>query len=260
MLAGTLAAVTVIPHWLVLRTDPADLGLHPDGAGRRRRAIYGASRRARGGPAATAGWAVREPVFRWYAAAFATHAAAVIIVAVHLVRSCAGTASAGFAAYATGALGALSVSGRLVLTGAVGRVPVAVVTALMFALRGAGVIVLLAAGSSSAGAVAFVLLFGLGFGVGTIARPTLMAHSFGVARYATLAGLMTLITTLATTAGPFAAGLARTLTGSYTPALVGVLVLCAAAAAPCCVQRGALVRSRQGTGPSTAVSAGVNGR
>ena len=57
-----------------------------------------------------------------------------------------------------------------------------------------------------------------------------MAHSFGVARYATLAGLMTLITTLATTAGPFAAGLARTLTGSYTPALVGVLVLCAAAA------------------------------
>lgn len=232
VLAGTLAAVTVIPHWLVLRTDPADLGLHPDGAGQAPpRHPAGRRDERAGGLAATAGWAVREPVFRWYAAAFATQAAAVIIVAVHLVPFLREHGhSAGFAAYATGALGALSVSGRLVLTGAVGRVPVAVVTALMFALQGAGVIVLLAAGSSSAGAVAFVLLFGLGFGVGTIARPTLMAHSFGVARYATLAGLMTLITTLATTAGPFAAGLARTLTGSYTPALVGVLVLCAAAA------------------------------
>jgi hypothetical protein len=103
-------------------------------------------------------------------------------------------------------------------------------------------VVLLAAGSSTAGAVTFVLLFGVGFGVGTIARPALLAHSFGVARYATLAGLVTLITTLATTAGPFAAGLARTLTGSYVPALVAVLVLCVAAAS--CLTRAAALAVR----------------
>jgi hypothetical protein len=40
-----------------------------------------------------------------------------------------------------------------------------------------------------------------------------------------------LVITLATTAGPLAAGLARTATGSYTPALVGVALLCAASAA-----------------------------
>jgi hypothetical protein len=67
--------------------------------------------------------------------------------------------------------------------------------------------------------------------VGTIARPALLAASFGVTHYATLAGLMALLTTVATTAGPLAAGLARTVTGSYTPALVAVAVLCAAAAA-----------------------------
>lgn len=117
------------------------------------------------------------------------------------------------------------------LTGAVRRVPVGVVTAGMFALQGAGVLVLLAAGSSTAGVVGFVLLFGIGFGVGTIARPALVARRFGVTRFATLAGLLGLITTLATTAGPVAAGIARTLTGSYAPVLVGILGLCTAAAA-----------------------------
>lgn len=32
VLAGVLATVTILPHWLVLRAHPADLGLHPDGA------------------------------------------------------------------------------------------------------------------------------------------------------------------------------------------------------------------------------------
>jgi MFS family permease len=32
VLAGVLAVLTVLPHALVLRRDPADLGLHPDGA------------------------------------------------------------------------------------------------------------------------------------------------------------------------------------------------------------------------------------
>lgn len=38
------------------------------------------------------------------------------------------------------------------------------------------------------------------------------------------------MTTLATTVGPLAAGLARTSTGSYTPALIAVALLCAVAA------------------------------
>ena len=136
-----------------------------------------------------------------------------------------------FAAGAAGALGALSVSGRLVLTGVVRRVPVAVVAAIhQFAVQGAGAGVRPVAGSTTWGAAVFVLLFGLGFGVGTIARPALVAESFGVARYATLAGLLGAVTTLATTVGPVAAGAARTTSGSYTPVLVALVVVCAMAA------------------------------
>ena len=85
---------------------------------------------------------------------------------------------------------------------------------------------LLAAADSMVGAAAFVLLFGVGFGAGTIARPALLAQTFGTARYATVAGVLSLVITLATTASPLAAGLARTATGSYLPVLVAVAGLC----------------------------------
>ena len=170
-------------------------------------------------------------MFRWYAAAFAAQAAAVIVVAVHLVPFLREHGhSATFAAVATGALGALSVSGRLVLTAVVRRVPVAVVAATMFVVQGLGVLVLLVAGSTTWGAVVFVLLFGLGFGVGTIARRALLAESFGTARYATLVGLLGVVTTVASTAGPVAAGAVRTATGSYTGVLVALVVVCVLAA------------------------------
>lgn len=233
VLAAVLAVVTVLPHWLVLRRDPADIGAHPDGAASpppaapdHHQAVAAASWWD------TTRWAAREPVFRWYAVAFAAQAATVIVVAVHLVPFLREHGhSATFAAVATGALGALSVSGRLVLTGVVRRVPVAVVAAAMFAAQGAGVLVLLAAGSATWAAVVFVALFGLGFGVGTIARPALLAGSFGTTRYATLAGLLTIVTTAATTLAPVVVGAARTATGTYIPALIGLVALSLVAAA-----------------------------
>ncbi len=112
----------------------------------------------------------------------------------------------------------------------------------MFAVQGAGLLVLIAAGSTAGGAVLFVLLFGIGFGVGTIARPALLAHSFGTARYGTLAGLLTLVITLATTAGPVAAGFTRTVTGSYTAVLLAIAALCAASAG-CLLRAAVLTRS-----------------
>lgn len=244
VLAIVLAVSTVLPHWLVLRRDPAVVGQRPDGAQgpplpHATPSIVPGDE-ARASLRATAAWARRQPVFRWYAAAFAAQACAVVVVAVHLVPFLREQGHSGaFAATTTGALGALSVSGRLVLTGVVRRLPVAVVTAFMFAVQGAGVLALLFAGSTTWGAVVFVLLFGIGFGVGTIARPALLAESFGTTRYATIAGLLTVIVTLATTAGPVAAGAARTLTGSYAAVWVPVLLLCAVAAA--CLWRAANV-------------------
>lgn len=234
VLAAALAVLTVLPHWVVLRRDPVDLGLHPDGAETApppHHADADVSGHATRGLQDTVSWAARQASFRWYAAAFASQSTAVIVVAVHLVPYLLEQGhTAGFAATATGMLGALSVTGRLVLTGAVRKQPVAAVAAAMFAIQGCSVIVLALAGTSRIGALVFVALFGLGFGVGTVARPALLAHTFGVARYATVSGLMALLITVAMTLGPVAAGLARTSTGTYRPILLVVGMLCGVAA------------------------------
>ena len=102
-------------------------------------------------------------------------------------------------------------------------------TAVAFAVQAIAVVVLLAAGSSRAGAVVFVLLFGLGFGVGTIARPALLADAYGSGGYATLSAMGGVAFTAAKTVGPVAAGVALTVTGSWTPVLLGLLVVTAVA-------------------------------
>ena len=91
-----------------------------------------------------------DPRFRWLTLAFAANTFAVIVVAVHLVPYLREHGhSAGFAAIATGALGALSVSGRLALTGAIRRWPVSTVTAFAFGVQAGAALLLLAAGLAS---------------------------------------------------------------------------------------------------------------
>jgi predicted MFS family arabinose efflux permease len=227
VLAGVLAVTTVLPHALVLRRDPADLGLAPDGDG---------PPRVEAAPAADGlGATVRdmwaEPRFRWLTLAFALHTLAVIGVSVHLFPFLReqGHPTA-FAAAATGALGALSVTGRLVVTGLFARIRTDRVTSGVFAVQAAAAVVLLAAPSSATAAVVFVVLFGLGFGVGTIARPALVVEAYGVARFATVSALMGLALAAAKVAGPVSVGASRTATGSYDGALVALVVVTLASA------------------------------
>lgn len=247
VLAGVLAVTTVLPHALVLRRDPADLGLHPDGAAAPPAMSSSATHRSAGGLRRTARWALRDPLFGWLTLGFAANTLAVVVVAVHLVPFLREHGHGGtFAAVAAGALGALSVTGRLAVTGATRRWPTAAVTAVAFAVQAVAVVVLLAAGSSTEGAVAFVLLFGLGFGVGTISRPALLADAYGTASYATLSALGGVAFTAAKVVGPVAAGLAVTATGSWTPVLLG-LFAAAAVASVAAARAGRLLTHRQGT-------------
>ncbi len=88
VLAAALAVLTVLPRWLVLRRDPADLGLHPDGAAGPpppHHGDAGLAQDARPRLRATASWAAKQESFRWYAVAFACQSTAVVIMAVHLV-------------------------------------------------------------------------------------------------------------------------------------------------------------------------------
>lgn len=237
VLALMLAVATVLPHWVVVRRDPSDLGLHPDGAAKPPKDLSRHRLASRTSSRELVARLTRDPVFRWYAVGFAAQAAAVIVVAVNLVPLLRQAGhSAGFAAFAAGGLGALSVSGRLVLSSAARRVTTAAAAALMFSGQGVGALLLLLHPSSTVAAVCFVVLFGMGFGVGTIARPAVTADLVGPAHFAGAASLVTVVITLSTTASPIVAGLARTATGSYAPVLAGVLVLSLVGAA--CVARG----------------------
>lgn len=245
VLAGVLAATTVLPHALVLRRDPADLGLHPDGGAAPPAQPSATADRSSGGLRRTARWALRDPLFGWLTLGFAANTFAVVVVAVHLVPLLREHGHGGtFAAVAAGAVGALSVTGRLVVTSAARRFTAAAVTAVAFAVQAAAVGVLLVAGSSVVGAVLFVLLFGLGFGVGTIARPSLLADAYGTGSYATLAALGGVASTAAKVIGPVAAGLAVTATGSWTPVLLG-LFTAAAVASVATARAGRLLTHRQ---------------
>jgi predicted MFS family arabinose efflux permease len=228
VLAGLLAVTTVLPHALVLRRDPADLGVGPDGDGPPRPR---SSPSVRTSLRRTGREVWGEPRFRWLTVAFALHTLAVIGVSVHLFPFLREQGHGlGLAAGVTGALGALSVTGRLVVTGLFSRMATLQVTAGVFALQAAAAVVLLAAPASTAAAVVFVLLFGLGFGVGTIARPALVVETYGVARYATVSALMGLALTAAKVTGPVAVGVSRTAAGSYDPALLALVVVCVASA------------------------------
>lgn len=230
VLAVVLAAGTVLPYALVLRRDPADLGLHPDGAARPVPVDEGAAQE-RVTLAGTARWASRDRRFWLLTLAFGAQTLAVAVVSVHLVPLLLERGhSVGFAAVATGSLGALSVTGRITVTGAFRRWPVSCVAAAVFAVQGLACLVLLRYGDGVTGAVAFVLFFGIGFGVGTITRPALTADTFGTTGFATIAALIGIALTVAKAAGPVTAGSLRTASGGYTSVLVLVTVACLVAA------------------------------
>jgi predicted MFS family arabinose efflux permease len=160
--------------------------------------------------AAAAGSSVREALrdraFLPLAAAFVLHGGAVGAVGVLLVSYLryAGHPTT-VAATLSGLLGILSVTGRLATTGLSKRHGMTAVTAAVLAVQAIGAAALPLLGGTVAGAAACVIAFGLGFGVATIARPAILATRYGTTRYATIAGIMALPTTLAKAGAPLAA-------------------------------------------------------
>ncbi|MGH3371933.1 MAG: MFS transporter, partial [Nocardioidaceae bacterium] len=84
VLAGVLALSTVLPHLVVLRRDPAELGLAPDGDSPGGDPSPGRHGSDPAGLRATAGMLLHDGRFRWLTLAFAAHTFAVVAVAVLL--------------------------------------------------------------------------------------------------------------------------------------------------------------------------------
>lgn len=224
VLAGLLAACAV-PQALVLRRAPADLGLHPDGAAGP--GVPGAPADAGDFSGLAGAW--RAPAVRWLTLAAVLETLAVTVVAVHLVAYLRDDGvSAGAAAAAAGALGVLSVAGRITLTVLASRIGLGRLAAAMVAGQAVGVGALLAL-PRPAGVVLFVLLFGAGFGVMTIARAALLGTYVPAAVFGAVSGGQALAANAGRVAAPLAAGALITAAG-YGPAFA-LVAACSVATA-----------------------------
>ncbi|HUQ16596.1 MAG TPA: MFS transporter [Candidatus Saccharimonadales bacterium] len=211
-LAVILGVVTIIPHAVFLRRRPADLGLAVDG-----------DRIDVPSPhppelSASLREALRQPTFKWIAVAFALYALGVG-VPVHLVAYLGDQGySLGFAAAATGAIGAAQVFGRLFFAPLEGRLPPRTLSLLIYAGQPVALLVLLLV-PGVAGVALFVVLFGAARGMETLVRSTLTAGLYGPARFASIYAAVTLFTTLTQAVSPVGLGIVYDAIGSYVPGL-----------------------------------------
>jgi predicted MFS family arabinose efflux permease len=212
---AAIQAVTVPLHALVVRRAP-----HPIPA----RAEHTARRTA-------VRAALSDRSFWLLVLGFTANMAAISALTVHLVAALISWGhTPTFAAGVAGLLGLLSVAGRLITTGLQRRLGVTPVTATVFAVQAVAAALLPLVGASAFGSVGAVIGFGLGFGVATIAKPVLLAERYDTRRYATLAGILVVPTTIAKAAAPLGAAVLHHLTGSYAAVLTAVAAFCLVAA------------------------------
>lgn len=218
MLAGFLAVTTIPGHALILRRRPEDLELEPDG----RPLTRDATAVSPDIDAVTLHQALREPAFWWLTAAFFFGTLSSVAVAVHLIPFLlADGYDPGFAAVATGLIGATQVASRVVITAAGERVRAVPVTAAVFALQGAAVLVLLSWQQAS-GVLLAVVLLGAGRGAVTLMRATLIADRYGRTHYGAIGGALALFVSGAAALAPVGAGVAYQVAGGYPLVFAGL--------------------------------------
>jgi MFS family permease len=240
ILAVLHGVITVPLHAFVVRRPPREPSATPHTAS----AVPGAAVRA----------ALTDSRFWCLAVAFVAHSAAMSAMTVHLVGFLVGKGHpATFAAAVAGLLGALSVTGRLVLTGAQRRVRTTSIVAAVFGIQAVAALCLLVIAGSVPGAVAGVTAFGLGFGIASLAAPALLADRYGTAAYATIAGTLAVPVTLAKAGAPLGAAALLSTSGGYTPVLTAISGTCLVAVA------GILTGARKPS-PVRALAADVHGR
>lgn len=227
-LAVILAATTILPHAILLRRRPEDLGLLPDGgpgvddAGRAASLLP---------PSVPAEVAIRGAPFRWLTIAFALSSLTTTALAVHLIPLLLERGySPAFAGAALGALGLMALPGRLIFTPLGSRWPRATVTASIFLLQALGIAALMMGGGEG-WVWACVALFGAGFGAITPARAALLAELYGPLEYGRISGVLAMFLALARAAAPVGASVLYAIGGGYTPVLWALLAACLGAGA-----------------------------
>ena len=222
-LAAILALLTILPHALVLRRRPEDLGLLPDGiepTHSPREETARALNEPRAEPRSVPlGVALRGPAFWLLAAALSLGTLSQAAIYVHLIPYLAEKGyGLGSAATLTGLIGASQVLGRVVLTFLEDRLPRDAMMAGIFALQAVALVVLIGS-QSPLGVLMFVLPFGAASGAVTISRALAVADFYGPAHYGSIGGVVGMFVTGARTLAPVGAGALSAALGSYGPVL-----------------------------------------
>lgn len=232
-LAAVLLLVALPVTLFVLRFDPADHGLEPDGSS-------GAAREAsRNNPlldpvVQSRIWTSREALatrnFWLLALAFGLILfcqQSTLVHEISLLRERTGDPRAG--AFAVSVTAGASVIARLVVGFFADRIPKRGLTALLMAIQGVALLGFAAAPDLPA-LYAAAVVFGVTIGNVYMLQSLLVGELFGFASFASVLGLLNLITQVAGGLGPVALGVLHGELGGYEPALRLLAALAFAAA------------------------------
>jgi len=218
-----LALTTILPHALVLRRRPDDLGFLPDGAIRRQ-----TTERSR--PGLSLSDALHSCFFWMLTLAFSLAVLSAAAIRVHFIPLLIDNGiDASAAAVASGAIGIMQVVGRVFFAPLDARLSGRVMVVGIFAMQAAAMGLLLL-GSSLIAFGLFIVIFGMSVGAKTLARPSILAELFGSTHYGRISSVMAIFLTAAATVAPVGAGLLYDRFGGYDVVLWLMLILAVGAA------------------------------
>lgn len=208
---------------LLVRADPGQLGLAPDG---------GAATPSTPAPAALLPYAeaVRSRTFRTLSVAFLLLFLAQVGGFTHLYTLVSERLDVGAAALTLSVIAVASIVGRFAGAAVLARVPVARFTLWLAVVQTVSLAALALAGDSTV-VLAAAALFGTTIGNVLVVGPLLLVEAFGGRDYARLYALLQLVATLGIAAGPVLLGVLRGGSGGYAlPYLLAAVASTLAAA------------------------------
>ena len=218
---GLLVWIVALPVIkFVIKVNPAEVGLAPDGHNRKISTIKAESRVSEND---LAGWpsraALRSRTFRCLAASFFLAPMAQLGVLQHqvplIIDAGVSPATAATALGLTAGVGGL---GKLSFGRLTEIMPFQYVAALCFGLQALAVFVL---GNITSMAMLwlYVVIFGFGMGGVVVLLPLTVGHFFGLASFSVILGTLWMVNALGGALGTYASGLIYDYTGTYQYAL-----------------------------------------
>ncbi len=197
---AAILALTILPHALLIRRSPVDLGLAPDGdqSAQVQAIVAEPSLRPRD--------VLRERRFWLLSVAFALSGFVTVAMTVHLIPLLLVRGmSLDVASTIAGLHGLMSLTGRLLIAPIGERRSRRLVTLGLFLMQIGGLIILLISHQPGA-ALLYIALFSAGAGTQTIMRAALLAEQYGVTNYGVISGWQNALITVARTVAPVGAG------------------------------------------------------